>query len=127
MDRRTRLTNRRRKPLQQICSISAPQAVSGKKRNAWLCEVEACKALGGFALVGKTNYPAEGCWRIDTMYGGGRGFDQHELEWSRLNQFVLLSEDGNAVSIDTTCEYEMNWNKSCKSSPDFEVVCERSG
>ena len=61
------------------------------------------------------------------MYGGGRGFDQHELEWSRLNQFVLLSEDGNAVSIDTTCEYEMNWNKSCKSSPDFEVVCERSG
>ena len=61
------------------------------------------------------------------MYGGGCGFDQNELEWSRFNQMVLLSEDGNAVSLDTTCEYEMNWNKSCKSSPDFEVVCDRSG
>ena len=39
-----------------------------KKRNPWLLEVEGNKSLGGFALTGKTNYPAEGCYRIDTMY-----------------------------------------------------------
>ena len=47
------------------------QCVFGVKNgNSWLLEIEGCLWLGGYKLVGNPNYVGEGCWRIDTIYGG---------------------------------------------------------
>ena len=95
-----------------------------KRWDTWLLEIEGSKWLGAFKLTGKTNYVAEGCHRIDTLYGGGLTPD--ELEWRRVNQLFLMTEGGHAMSLDEVNEMQMLWIKGTVKSPQFATACERS-
>ena len=85
-------------------------------------EIKGCKWLGAYKLVGKKNYVVEGCWRIDSLYGGSLTPD--ELEWRRRNQLFVMSEIGHAMSLDELNKLQMWWNKGSITSPNFSIVCE---
>ncbi len=95
-----------------------------KRSNFWMLEDEGCSWLGAFKSCGKTNYVTEIMHRIDALYGPDMTDD--ELEWLRINCFFVMTEGGNAVTLDELNEFLNLWNKSSVTSPNFATVCERS-
>ena len=95
-----------------------------KKRNTWLMEIEGALWLGAFKLAEKQNYVTETLHREDVLYG--EDMPSEELEWKRRNQLFLMTEGGNAMSLDEVNELLNLWNKGTVTAQDFETVCERS-
>jgi hypothetical protein len=91
---------------------------SVKRQNFWMCEAECNRWLGAFKLAKKKNYVQEGLHRIDTLYGGA--LTPVELEEFRCNRFFLMTEDGNAMSMDEVNEHVNHWFKKCLCSPTFK-------
>ena len=50
----------------------------------------------------------------------------HELEWIRMNKYFVLSEGGNAITMDEFNEFLNLWNKSCVGAQNFKTFCDRS-
>ena len=61
-----------------------------RKSDFWLMEIEGSTWLGAFKLCDKSNYVTESLHRMDTLYGRNR--TDFDLEWTRRNRFVVLTE-----------------------------------
>ena len=79
---------------------------------------------GCIQVVWKNNYLHEGLHRIATLYGDK--LTRYELELLRMNRFFMMTEGGNAMSMDDVSEMANAWLKSCLKSTNFKDNVERS-
>ena len=102
---------------------SYPRCRNGVKNgNVWLMEVEGCRWLGAYTMLGKNNYSTETCYRMDTLYGP-HTIQPEGLEWKRKNLLVIMTEGGHAISLDELNEFLMERRKGSVISPNFTTVC----
>ena len=97
---------------------------SVKNQNFWSLEQETINWLGAYKLCGKNNYYTEGLHRISMLYGSK--LTNFDLEMLRVNRFFLMTEGGNAMSLDDVNEMVNAWKKSFLKSPNFKDNIERS-
>eukprot|EP00956_Cyclotella_meneghiniana_P045051 scaffold350880_cov96-Cyclotella_meneghiniana.AAC.1 len=96
-----------------------------RKQDFWLAEVENILWHGAYKACNKKNYAEEGMHRIDTLYGLD-GMTDVELENFRMNRFFVMTELGDAMSLDEVNELLNSWFKKCLLAPTFQINVDRS-